>query len=197
MSEHELPAADHASPALDRHVESAAPPAGEASPGVADGSEHRLDPRSILASRVAGGVSVAVLAVVSFIALVSILFASGARAALVLALLGAWLVGITGIAVLTFVWPPVRYRHTSYRVDHRGIRIRRGVLWRSETTVPRSRVQHTDVSRGPIERYFGLATLVIHTAGTENASVSLGGLAEPSAYPVRDYLIEGGDDDAV
>lgn len=181
MSEHELPPAVQASPA----------------PGVADGSERRLDPRSILASRVAGGVFVAVLAAVSFVALVSVLFASGARGALVLALLVAWLASITGIGVLSFVWPAVRYRHTSYRIDSRGIRIRRGVFWRSETSVPRSRVQHTDVSRGPIERYFGLATLVIHTAGTENAAVSLGGLAEPSAYPVRDYLIEGGDDDAV
>ena len=104
---------------------------------------------------------------------------------------------VIGIGLLNLAWPAVRYRHISYRVDTTGIRIRRGVVWRSETSVPRSRVQHTDVARGPIERSFGLATLIIHTAGTENASVTLSGLAESDAYPIRDYLLESGDDDAV
>ena len=54
-----------------------------------------------------------------------------------------------------------------------------------------------DVSEGPIERSFGLATLVIHTAGTEQAAVSLGGLARDTAFRVRDWLIGGGEDDAV
>ena len=63
--------------------------------------------------------------------------------------------------------------------------------------MPRSRVQHTDVSRGPIERGFDLATLIVHTAGTENASISLGGLKAASAYAIRDYLIGSGEDDAV
>ncbi len=63
--------------------------------------------------------------------------------------------------------------------------------------MPKSRVQHTDVSRGPIERGLGLATLIIHTAGTEQAAVSLSGLPHADAYRIRDFLIEGGEDDAV
>ena len=97
------------------------------------------------------------------------------------------------------MWPGVRYRNTSYRVDALGLTIRRGVLVRSEVSVPRTRVQHTDVNRGPVERAFGLATLVVYTAGTEHSSVLLGGLTEADAVAVRDFLIEGDDrvDDAV
>ncbi len=58
-------------------------------------------------------------------------------------------------------------------------------------------MQHTDVSQGPIERLFELSTLIIYTAGTEHASISLGGLARETAFLIRDHLIEGGVDDAV
>ena len=75
--------------------------------------------------------------------------------------------------------------------------IRRGVVWRSEISVPRSRVQHTDVSQGPLQRRFGLATLILHTAGTHHASVSLAGLPHAAALAIRDYLIEGGAGDVV
>ena len=96
-----------------------------------------------------------------------------------------------------FAWQPLAFRHASWRVDDRGVRIRRGVIWRVEIFVPKSRVQYTDVSRGPIERSFGLATLVMHTAGTHDASVVLSGLAEPDAFSLRDHLIDVSLDDAV
>jgi membrane protein YdbS with pleckstrin-like domain len=80
-------------------------------------------------------------------------------------------------------------------VDDRTIEIRRGVYWRAVITVPRSRVQHTDVSQGPLERSFGLGTLVIYTAGTEHAKVSLSGLEHTRALRIREHLLptEGGD----
>jgi hypothetical protein len=91
----------------------------------------------------------------------------------------------------------LEHRHTSYRIDGAGIEIRRGVWWRKVTHVPRSRIQHTDVSQGPIERGFGLATLHVFTAGTEHAEVALGGLSHATALAVRDHLLAGRDDDVV
>lgn len=92
-------------------------------------------------------------------------------------------------------WPEVHHRHASYKVDGLGIEIRRGVLWRSVINVPRSRVQHTDVSQGPLERKHGLGTLAIHTAGTQHARVSLAGLDHATALRIRNHLLprEGGD----
>ena len=89
------------------------------------------------------------------------------------------------------------YRRIHYRVDPAGIEIKRGVIWRKVISVPRSRVQHTDVLQGPVERKFGLARLIIHTAGTENSSVSLEGLEFEKASEIRDYLISDSGNDAV
>ena len=88
-------------------------------------------------------------------------------------------------------WPKTRYRHMGYRTDENGFTIRRGVLWRGTTSIPKARVQHTDVVQGPIQRRFGLGKLVIHTAGTQDASVSLSGLPHDKAIAIRDYLILG------
>ena len=55
--------------------------------------------------------------------------------------------------------------------------------------MPRSRVQHTDVAQGPIQRRFGLATLTVHTAGSDAAQVHLNGLEYQDALVIRDYLI--------
>ena len=52
------------------------------------------------------------------------------------------------------------------------------------------RVQHIDVTRGPLERYFGLATLVLHTAGTHNASIRISGLGEDDALAMRETIRE-------
>jgi membrane protein YdbS with pleckstrin-like domain len=105
------------------------------------------------------------------------------------------------LALLAGAWTGWRYAAASYarirfRLDADGLSIRRGVWWRSETRVARSRVQHTDVNRGPLDRRLGLATLKVHTAGTRHASIELDGLDAERAVALRDALA-GGDDDTV
>ena len=67
-------------------------------------------------------------------------------------------------------------------------RVVRGLLFRSDTVVPFGRVQHIDVNQGPLERFFGIATLTLHTAGNHNASVSLPGLGEDLAREMRETI---------
>lgn len=88
----------------------------------------------------------------------------------------------------------LRYRHVRYRLDASGLEIHRGVLWRTETRIPRSRVQHTDINRGPLDRRLGLASLRVFTAGTRLASVDLDGLDAARATELRDALLDGHDD---
>lgn len=164
--------------------------------GIADGVHHPLDPRYVPLQRIHGAIGTVVLAGVSFVAIVSFWIASE-QPWLGVFLVPAW-VGLMVLAAWHFQrWPGVSYQYVSYRVDRLGIEIRRGVYWREVTTVPRSRVQHTDVSQGPLERRFGLGTLVIHTAGTANAKVTLSGLEHSVAGRIRDHLIPGDQDDAV
>jgi len=88
-----------------------------------------------------------------------------------------------------------RFRHTRWRLDADGFGLRRGRLWQSDTRVPGSRVQHLDIRRGPLERRFRLATLVIHTAGTRHSAVSVSGLDADDAERLRDHLAHQTDDD--
>jgi membrane protein YdbS with pleckstrin-like domain len=132
--------------------------------------------------------------------------------AVLIALLSSWpllarlgLVGaagllLVGLGCLAHLWPAVSYRHRWFRLDDTALEIGRGVIWRQVVTVPRSRVQHMDVNQGPIERRFGLAHLVVHTAGTVHASVVLDGLGHDTAVALRDHLLgllDSGDGDAV
>ncbi len=104
--------------------------------------------------------------------------------------LGIAAIGLTVMLIMAAVyWPRWEYRHTSWRLDDAGLEVRRGVLWRHRIAVPFARVQHADVSQGPLQRPFELGTLTIHTAGTENASVTLAGLAHQKAIQLRDELV--------
>jgi membrane protein YdbS with pleckstrin-like domain len=87
-----------------------------------------------------------------------------------------------------FVAPPRRYRALGYAVDGHELHLVRGVLTRVETIVPLNRVQHIDVSQGPIEKAFGVTRLQLHTAGTVNSLVVLPGLARPTAEAIRDEI---------
>jgi membrane protein YdbS with pleckstrin-like domain len=106
-----------------------------------------------------------------------------------IALVAAWPMMTAFLAWLAFFWPAISYRHRRYRLDRTGIEIGAGVIWRQVIAVPRSRVQHIDILQGPVERAYGLATLAIHTAGTEYSKVDLPGLDYAVALAVRDSLL--------
>lgn len=81
-----------------------------------------------------------------------------------------------------------QYTHTRWRVDAHGLAVRRGRFWQRETRVPATRVQHLDLKRGPLQRWRDLATLVVHTAGTEHSAVSVPNLDLADAEHLRDRL---------
>ena len=157
----------------------------------------RLDPRFIQVRQIAGLVTTAVIAAIALVALVSIAAATRPSWSLIWIGAGAWLVATALLAWWLWTWPGKAYEYASYRLDADGLEIRRGVIWRGIVNVPRTRVQHTDVSQGPIERSYGLSTLVVHTAGTEHAMVALPGLSREDAIALRDQLLPRDGRDAV
>jgi membrane protein YdbS with pleckstrin-like domain len=165
-------------------------PVSESAP-VADGLDHSLDPRVIAVQRIGGATFFGIFAAVSFVAL------NLADDGLTWLRFAAWLTLVSLAAWHAWRWPPIAYRHTSYRVDEQGIEIRRGVHWRVVINVPKSRVQHIDVSQGPLERKYGLGTLVIYTAGTDHAKVELEGLEHGGALRIREHLLPSESGDAV
>jgi membrane protein YdbS with pleckstrin-like domain len=100
-----------------------------------------------------------------------------------------WAAATPALAYYSYRWAEIEYRHLFYRVDDDGIEIQAGVLWRGISNVPRSRVQHTDVAQGPLERKYGLGRLIIYTAGTQHSRVELPGLEHQVALGLRDHLL--------
>jgi membrane protein YdbS with pleckstrin-like domain len=94
---------------------------------------------------------------------------------------------LIALIVLIFV-PQRRYNARGFNMSADRLRVVRGVLWHSDTVVPFGRVQHIDVHQGPVERFFGLATLTLHTAGNHNASVNLPGLGDDQARQMREDI---------
>ena len=95
------------------------------------------------------------------------------------------------LAILVVATAPARiYRRLRYRLTGHLLQVVRGWLFHVDTIVPLVRVQHLDVVRGPFDKLFGTATLVVHTAGTHNSTVSLPGLAPERAAEMRDVIRE-------
>lgn len=125
-------------------------------------------------------------------AAVLILAAAGADALLLRETRLPWGLA-TGAAILlglviVLVLPQRRYRAWAWRMDEDELRIASGVMVRSERVVPFGRVQHIDVVRGPLQRGYGLASLVLHTAGTRSGAIMLPGLEAGEAEAMRDHI---------
>lgn len=103
-----------------------------------------------------------------------------------------------GTLTASLVWSIVGYHPRAFRAmswtPHPDrLEFREGVWWRRVITIPRTRVQHTDVTQGPLQRRCGIATLVVHTAGTAYAKVDIPGLAQADAEHLRDWLLVRND----
>ncbi len=89
-----------------------------------------------------------------------------------------------------FHWYSIHwFKAYQYKLTDAGLKIHKGVFWKQQNMVPRNRVQHIDITTGPLERRYDLSKLVVHTAGTRNATVTLPGLLHEDASELRQELI--------
>ncbi len=99
--------------------------------------------------------------------------------------------------IVAYVALHLRYDTTWYVMSDRSIRIRRGIWVIQETTITFENVQNVKVSQGPLQRRFGIANLVVETAGAAaaagkgHAMVSNQGVIEgvSNAAALRDRIL--------
>jgi uncharacterized protein len=100
--------------------------------------------------------------------------------------------------LLTVFWPAWQYRYWGFQVRGSDVFLQHGVLWRTTSVVPHGRIQHVDTQQGPLERAFGLSSVVMFTAGTVGAAIGIPGLSTADAEALREGLaMLSGSDDAV
>ncbi len=73
------------------------------------------------------------------------------------------------------------------------IAYRSGLYWRKTVVLAFNRVQHVEVSSGPLQRKFGLATLKFFTAGGSSVDLKVDGLARERAEQIRAYVLGKSD----
>jgi len=105
------------------------------------------------------------------------------------------------VAILGVAHALLYYRSWGFEIQGDALFLVRGVLTEVETAVPYVRVQHVDTQRGPVERLVGLSSLVVYTAGTRGADITIPGLTPGRAATLRERLrdlaIESDGTDAV
>ena len=88
-----------------------------------------------------------------------------------------------------------RYRSWGYAEREDDLLVRRGVMFARLSVVPYGRMQFIDVTAGPLERAFGLATVRLHTAAAAT-DARIPGLEREEAARLRDTLAELGETQA-
>jgi membrane protein YdbS with pleckstrin-like domain len=105
---------------------------------------------------------------------------SGPRSALIALIVCTALNGLWWAPLM--IWSGFYHRSLSYEIGDEQVIVRQGVLTRAVKHVPYRTVTNITVKRGLIDRWLGLGTLEIQTAGvsgTQQAEQSLVGLADP------------------
>lgn len=110
---------------------------------------------------------------------------------------------IVGLAVVTVfglwgLWwiltTPRRTRALGYALESNHLMARRGIVFRSMSSMPYGRIQYVDVDSGPLERMCGVARLTVRTAGTTTGTMVLFGIPLNAAEELRADLVRRADE---
>jgi membrane protein YdbS with pleckstrin-like domain len=106
----------------------------------------------------------------------------------------AFAAAAVAVVVATLLWRFAgrRYRSWGYVEREDDLLVRRGVMFARLSVVPYGRMQFIDVTAGPLERAFGLATVRLHTAAAAT-DARIPGLEREEAARLRDRLAELGE----
>jgi membrane protein YdbS with pleckstrin-like domain len=104
---------------------------------------------------------------------------------LLIGFLGAgWLL----LAASWFLLMEKSFVSKGYAIREKDVIYRSGWIFQSTHTCPFNRIQHSTVTMGPLERKFGLARLVLYTAGSNEADMSIPGLTQPEAQSLKEWI---------
>ena len=141
----------------------------------------RLDPRAMTLWRITGALNMLPLLVGAGFAALALSRSGASRLFEVLPMLAVLVLA----GVIVGVVPGLRWRRWRYEIRPDEVDLQRGIFWISRTLVPLARIQHVDTRQGPLQRRFGLSTVVFYTAAGPN---HIPELSTPVAARVRDRI---------
>ncbi len=93
-------------------------------------------------------------------------------------------------AVLSIVLTWISYYKRGHALRDFDIIYKEGVLFNNTTTISFNRVQHCEISQGPLEQMFDLYTLKVFTAGGQSSDLEIPGLDEDAANGLKEYIVD-------
>ncbi len=100
------------------------------------------------------------------------------------------LVGLSILFVLRILAVLIGFKYKAFALREKDIAYRSGWLFQSNTLVPFKRVQHCEVTQGPLSRIFGLARLKIFTAGGSQSDISIPGITLGKAKQLKSFILK-------
>jgi membrane protein YdbS with pleckstrin-like domain len=97
---------------------------------------------------------------------------------------------VMGFLALMVFWVPRRVRHTRYLLRELDLHMQAGLMWRRTTSVAINRVQHLEITQGPLERSLGLSRLIVYTAGGMKSDLVLPGLVTETAQRLKIQILQ-------
>ncbi|MEE4243826.1 MAG: PH domain-containing protein [Kangiellaceae bacterium] len=106
---------------------------------------------------------------------------------------------VAPIMLVIFTWSAVfsyfSAKARGYTIDEYDVYFKQGLWWQKQTALNFSRIQHVDISHGPLERKFDLATIKFFTAGGVGADLKIAGLSSASAEHLRLEILKYATDE--
>lgn len=99
---------------------------------------------------------------------------------------GAWLL----LTLSYFYFQTKAFSRKAYALRDKDVIYRSGWIVQTISTCPFNRIQHSSVNTGFFERKYGLATLILYTAGTNDADLQIAGLKESDAYAIKEWITQ-------
>lgn len=79
--------------------------------------------------------------------------------------------------------------YKAFAVREHDVIYQRGWLVRKIKFCPYSRIQNCSLQSGPLERKYGLASLMLYTAGSQGADLRIPGLQKEEAEQLRHFIL--------
>jgi membrane protein YdbS with pleckstrin-like domain len=155
----------------------------DALPSIEDVTYEKLDAKYRLMSLV----QAAVLSAILLIAYGTAAFFEPVllRVLYLVLFLSAWLVFSVFYAAAAYF----AYEKAGVALRERDILYKSGIFFQDVEAVPFNRIQHCELSQGPLERYFGLSSVSVFTAGGSSSDVVIEGLSREKAIRLKNYIL--------
>ena len=81
-------------------------------------------------------------------------------------------------------------RAIKYSIRDHDLVLKSGLFWQKEVIQPIRRIQHVELTRGPLEKRISLANISLFSAGTSGATFTIPGLRLITAARIRRYVLQ-------